>query len=172
GWLALAALLFVVPGWALLAWLWPRSHELSWGEQLGLAVGFSLALYPILFLWTNLVGLRLGWLYAALPAALGLVALGARLVRRWSATPPVLHWPDWRSPHSAPDLAFVGLALLIFYTRFWAVRDLLLPLWGDSYQHTVILQLMIDHGGLFDSWLPYAELQSFTYHFGFHTLAA
>src|SRR5262249_23584308 len=109
GWLALAALLFVVPGWALLAWLWPRGHELSWGEQLGLAVGLSLALYPILFLWTNLVGLRLGWLYAALPAALGLVALGWRLVRRWSATPPVLHWPDWRSAHLAPDLAFVGL---------------------------------------------------------------
>ena len=43
---------------------------------------------------------------------------------------------------------------------------------GDSYQHTLIAQLLVDHGGLFSSWAPYADLQSFTYHFGFHTLVA
>lgn len=31
---------------------------------------------------------------------------------------------------------------------------------------------MIDHNGLFSSWEPYADLSSFTYHFGFHSLAA
>ncbi len=45
-------------------------------------------------------------------------------------------------------------------------------MWGDSYQHSVITQLIVDHGGLFTSWQPYAELESFTYHFGFHSLSA
>ncbi len=33
-------------------------------------------------------------------------------------------------------------------------------------------QLLVDHGGLFNSWLPYADLQTLTYHFGFHTTVA
>jgi hypothetical protein len=61
---------------------------------------------------------------------------------------------------------------LIFFTRFWVIRSLDVPMWGDSYQHTMIAQLLVDHGGLFNSWLPYAELQTFTYHFGFHSAVA
>jgi hypothetical protein len=36
----------------------------------------------------------------------------------------------------------------------------------------MITQLLVDHGGLFNSWLPYAEIKTFTYHFGFHTAVA
>ena len=36
----------------------------------------------------------------------------------------------------------------------------------------MIAQLLVDNKGLFNSWLPYAELRTFTYHFGFHTLVA
>ena len=46
------------------------------------------------------------------------------------------------------------------------------PLWGDSQQHSTIVQLILDHGGLFDDWAPYADIQSLTYHFGFHAFAA
>jgi hypothetical protein len=45
-------------------------------------------------------------------------------------------------------------------------------MWGDSYQHTMIAQLLVDNNGLFDSWEPYADLRSFTYHFGFHAASA
>jgi hypothetical protein len=31
---------------------------------------------------------------------------------------------------------------------------------------------MVDHGGLFDSWEPYANLPTMTYHFGFHVATA
>jgi hypothetical protein len=70
------------------------------------------------------------------------------------------------------DVTLVILLTLIFFTRFWPIRTLDAPMWGDSYQHTMIAQLLVDNGGLFTSWHPYAELQSFTYHFGFHTLVA
>jgi hypothetical protein len=52
------------------------------------------------------------------------------------------------------------------------IRALELPMWGDSYHHTMIAQLIVDHGGLFDSWQPYAELQTLNYHFGFHSAVA
>ncbi len=45
-------------------------------------------------------------------------------------------------------------------------------MWGDSYQHTMLAQLLIDRGGLFQSWEPYVPLRSLTYHFGFHSLVA
>jgi len=172
GWLLLAGLLFVVPGWALLVWLWPNLGTLSWGEQLGLATGLGVALYPILVLWTSLVGLRLGGLYAVLPAGLGLAALAVWLGRRMRQARLDLRRLIPDRGHWAPDLALVGVTGLVFFTRLWAVRNLPAPMWGDSLQHTLITQLIVDHGGLFSSWAPYADLQTFTYHFGFHTLAA
>ena len=45
------------------------------------------------------------------------------------------------------------------------------PAWGDSVHHTFIVRLMNEHGGLFRSWMPYAPLQTFSYHFGFHAAA-
>lgn len=36
----------------------------------------------------------------------------------------------------------------------------------------MIAQLMVEHRGLFRSWEPYAALQTFTYHFGFHAHVA
>ncbi len=61
---------------------------------------------------------------------------------------------------------------LIFGLRFYVVRLLDYPLWGDSLQHTMIARLLVDHGGLFNSWEPYAPLETFTYHFGFHAAVA
>jgi hypothetical protein len=61
---------------------------------------------------------------------------------------------------------------LVFGVRLLLVRALDAPMWGDSYHHTMIAQLLADHGGLFTSWEPYAPLQSFTYHFGFHSTVA
>jgi len=174
GWLGLlgvAGLLYVVPGWALLAWLW-RGERLPWAARLGVAVGLSLALYPLLFLWTDVVGLRLGSLYAWIPVVVGAGALLWRY-RDWR---PRKGWGalrGWaRSERVWPDLALLMVAGMVFGVRLLVVRSLDAPMWGDSYQHTMITQLLVDNGGLFDSWEPYAELRTFTYHFGFHAAMA
>ncbi len=70
------------------------------------------------------------------------------------------------------DIAFVIILGLIILSRFWVIRSLEIPLFGDSYQHTMITHLMVDNQGLFDSWEPYANLSTFTYHFGFHAISA
>lgn len=176
GWLLLAALWAVVPGLALLLWLWPPSLPVSWGERLGLAIGVSCALYPLLMLWTHQAGLQLGPLNAWLPITAGVMALlghGWRYPERWRASftrGRLRAW--WAAGHGWPDLALAGVAALVFFSRWWAARSLDLPLWGDSLQHTMIAQLMVEQGGLIDRWAPYADLQTFTYHFAFHAWVA
>ena len=171
GLLAAAGFLFVVPGWALLAWLLP-TRRLNWAERLGLAAGVGLALYPLLLLWTDVVGLHLGALYAWLPPLLG----SAALIWRYRTWRPAQGWEAlrrWaRSEARWPDLTLLLLLGLVFGVRLLVVRGLEAPMWGDSYQHTMIAQLLVDNGGLFDSWEPYVPLKSFTYHFGFHTAVA
>lgn len=170
GLLAVAGLLYVVPGWALLAWLWPQ--RLSWAEKLGIAVGLSLAVYPLLLLWTDLVGLHLGPLYAWLPVLGGLAALIWRY-RDWRPRAGRKSLRQWaRSDALWPDLALVMVLALVFGVRLLVVRTLDAPMWGDSYQHTMIAQLLVDNGGLFDSWEPYAPYRSLTVHFGFPVAAA
>ena len=191
GWLAAALFLFVLPGWALAAVLWPAWGDLSWPEKLGLGAGLSLALYPLLVLWTGMLGLRLGPAYALLPPLAGLLALAWRGRRSFPALrAPLLgltstgfqgksirlkvegSQPSTFNLKLSTSFQLSTLFLLVLGVRLWAARSLAGPLWGDSVQHTMITQLLLDHGGLFDSWAPYAGLSSFTYHFGFHTLAA
>jgi hypothetical protein len=197
GLLAVAALLYLVPGYALVAWLWrphpspggyaatpspllttgqERGGGRGWGEvwpaQMALAVGLSLVLYPLLLLWTDLVGLHLGPLYAWGPVLLGLAALAWRY-RRWR---PRQGWEAlraWaRSDALWPDLALVVILALVFGVRLLVVRTLDAPMWGDSYQHAVIAQLLVDNGGLFDSWEPYTPYRGLTVHFGFPAASA
>lgn len=179
GWLAIGLFLFILPGWALLSLLLKKWEQLHWAEKLGLAGSLSLAVYPLLFLWTSLVGLHLGPLYAWLPPVTGLaflawknqgIILHPRTVFQRQANPPASNRPTFLEV--LPTITLFAVLGLVFGVRFWVIRDLDLPMWGDSYQHTMIAQLLVDNGGLFSSWQPYSDLNSFTYHFGFHTLVA
>lgn len=170
GLLGVAGLLYVVPGWALLAWLGPK--RLSWAETLGLAAGVTLALYPLLFLWTDVVGLRLGPLYAWAPVVGGIAALVWRY-RDWRPREGWRSLKEWvHSDALWPDAALLIVAGLVFAVRLLVVRTLDAPMWGDSYQHTMIAQLLVDNGGLFDSWEPYVPYRSLTVHYGFPATAA
>ncbi|MFC2042744.1 hypothetical protein ACFLUA_01145 [Chloroflexota bacterium] len=169
-WILVGIFLYIIPGWALLGLLWSGWVKLHWGEKLGLSAGVSLAIYPIIFLWTHLIGLNLDPLYAWIPPIVGV------LIIIWNNRKDLKH-RNFSSPiplSSTPwaDITLLFVIVLIFAVRFWVIRGLDAPMWGDSYQHTMIAQLLVDNNGLFNSWEPYAELTTFTYHFGFHTLIA
>ncbi|MBU0511314.1 MAG: hypothetical protein KJ638_06380, partial [Chloroflexi bacterium] len=141
----------------------------NWAAKLALSAGVSLAVYPLLFLFTDLVGLHLGALYAWLPPIIGILVILWRNRARLN----VNTLKRFRIPlPSAADVCLIIVLALVFAVRFWVIRTLDAPMWGDSYQHTMIAQLIVDNGGLFDSWEPYAELSTLTYHFGFHTIVA
>jgi hypothetical protein len=178
GYLLIAGFLILLPGWAFSSWLFPAWRPLNWVEKTGLAIGAGLAIYPLLFLWADVVGLRIGQVFAWAAPVLSLCTLAIQ--SRPSMTnlsnirqrfgPRIAVW--MRNPDRLADLAFLAASAMIAFSRFWAIRTLDAPMWGDSYHHTLIARLIVDHNGLFQSWAPYAELQSFTYHFGFHTQVA
>jgi hypothetical protein len=177
--LLLAVGLFVIPGWALLSWLWAGWRRLSWGEKAGLGAGVSLALYPMLMLWTDLFHVHLGAGYAWLPMLAGVAYLAASRARGWLKRKNGQGTPGKTFSIQAihPTAFFPNLALMIVIgilvgLRLWVVRTLQAPMWGDAYQHTMIAQLIIDHGGLFSSWLPYVPYNSLTVQYGFSANAA
>ena len=170
GILAVALFLFLLPGWALLKLLWP--DPLSGGERWGLAGGLGLALYPLLLLWADLFSFHPGPAFAWVPPLTALLILAWKSRSGGRPRPVSPAEPSGENASCYPDLALGLLVVLIFFIRMYGIRSLEVPLWGDSYQHAVIVQLLLDHAGLFNSWLPYAPYESFTLHFGFHTAAA
>jgi hypothetical protein len=178
GWIGILAadfFLFILPGWGLFSLLWPSWNKLTWPEKLGLSAGLSLAVYPLLFVWTDVIGLHLGAIYAWLPPLSGLAIIIWRnrsefrsgIFIRFKKT--LLKSADLRT--WLPDLALVVIVFLIFFTRLWAIRSLDAPLWADSVQHTAIAQLLKNNGGLFQSWMPITPYSSLTVQFGFSSFS-
>ncbi|GAB4204429.1 MAG: hypothetical protein OHK0022_29580 [Roseiflexaceae bacterium] len=159
--------LFLLPGLALLRLL-PLRLTLHPAATLALALCLSTLLPPLLLLLAQLLGVRWGaglaWLYLA--ASLALVLWPGR------GTPGRLQWPWQGLRFDGPAAALLAITLAALALRLYVARDLPTGLLGDSYHHTLITQLLLDNGGLFNSWQPYAPLTTLTYHFGFHANAA
>jgi hypothetical protein len=119
----------------------------------------------------DLIGVQAGVLLAFVPPLCGVAIIVWRnqnMIKRRNIK------IQWNKP-SSPKSLIIGLLFIvgmIIAARFWSIRNIDIPLWGDSYHHTMISQLIVDNEGLFNSWDPYTDLNSFTYHFGFHTLVA
>jgi hypothetical protein len=169
-WLLLTFLAFVLPGLVLLRYA-IKGRSLSAGTWVGLSAGISLAVYPLVMLWTDWAGLHLGSLYAWLMIAVSLV--GVAVARPWRNLRFAPAWKAWRTSDAIlPDVAVLILVGMVFAVRLVVIRTLDAPLWGDSQQHATIVQLMLDNRGLFRSWLPYTPYETFTVHFGFHSVTA
>lgn len=166
----LLALLFA-PGALLLLLLHPHEPGAppdAFGPPI-LALGLSLAGAPLLYLWLAPIGLRLtdDLLRALLEAAVLGVALLA--VRHWHRTVAWLHavrmaWPA--------VLVFLLLLLAATMSRLLAVRDVVLPPWVDGVHHTMIVEMFQQQNMLPGTYRPFLPIDRFTYHFGFHALAA
>ncbi len=168
-WHALLLLtLYTVPGLAVLHWLLPAAQSTDWHPLTRpvLALAVSTALPPVLLHAVAVVGGQWGHVATGGYLLLALLAVLVPVARHRAGL-----------PHALPRLDGAGgvlllLALLTLLTRLWVVRDLPTGLLGDSYQHTTMAQLLVDNGGLFQSWQPYAPLTTMTYHFGFHANVA
>jgi len=159
-----AVALFLLPGLAVLQIAWPE-HTLPLTERWMLVGGVSLALPPLLLQLVHVFGLR--WNSAATWAYIGIalttLVWGMRKRREKVEIAP--------APFAWHGLIVTVLLAITLVLRLFAVRNLPVGMWGDSYHHTMIAQLLVNNGGLFRSWEPYAPLNTFTYHYGFHANA-
>lgn len=160
---------YFAPGLALLRLLWPHDRPLHPAARLSLAASLSVALPPLLLLIVSTIGLRWGapqmWLYL-------LICVAALL---WPARHTSLRQHMnrlWRVRLDSAAMVLLAVFIAALIVRCYIVRDLPTGLLGDSYQHTMMAQLLLENGGLFTSWEPYAPLTTFTYHFGFHANVA
>jgi hypothetical protein len=170
----LALVLLVLPGFALLR-ICVAARALGFISRLTLAPGVTIALSVVMFAWCKVFGLKLGpatpWLMIA---AAVLSLLVDRQRGRWRLANGI-------SPHRLRRIpiadwlagcALVAILAVLLVVRFNSTREWLVPPGIDSPHHTVIVQLLLEHHGLFDSWAPYSDAETFTYHFGFHAVAA
>ncbi|HEX9921117.1 MAG TPA: hypothetical protein VGD99_00500, partial [Anaerolineae bacterium] len=153
------------PGLALVFYV-TSSRQFHWLDRIILGLGLSLAFYPVFLLLFYVLGLPVNSyiIYAIVIVSFILLAWRLSFVKPLSfqtiELDTTLSW-----------LFLVMILALSGYARIAIVKELKIPMWADSYHHTLISQLIIDNHGLFSSWLPYVPLKTFTYHFGFHSLA-
>ncbi len=157
-WIAILTL----PGWAALSFgrAWRRWKGLqSWI----VAVGISLAAYPVLF-----YGLRLVPFLTLGPYKMGALLLACGLVAGWRLR------PHWRELFTFGRLEWVALGILgmTLFSRFWVVRDLPYPAWTDSLHHTLLTRLTAQTGRLPFDLQPYSPVPLDQYHLGLYSLSA
>ena len=156
--IAATALVLFLPGAALLAWDRAAKRDpLEWAAEAGGASLALTALVAAVLFWLNiqLSAIWLGVLYVVTLSAW----LLAQLQRRqfWCITPA--------------GLGALAVMLALIAWRLYQARSLALPAWTDAVQHTLLVRLVLEHGGLPQSWLPYLPVPEY-YHFGFHVIAA
>jgi hypothetical protein len=161
--------LFLLPGYAMLLWLAPALAR-EWRMALLASPAVGLALHPLLYLWLQPAGIPINRTFvllfcgaAAILGALGLLRLRGRSAHTVSDVDGAGLWPD---------VALGGGLLLLLASRFWPVHVLDGPSWGDSVQHAVLAQALVEQQGLLSSWLPYAPYESLTTHYGFSAATA
>jgi hypothetical protein len=162
-------IVLLLPGLALQAWL-----AREWGpfgngrsmEILADTIGISISLTALIGLGFNLLGFPPGWLGTLLLYSLCFIGCIARLLLTGLPERSKLNWREI-------TVLFGGLAVLAGITglRFYQSRALAFPNWVDSAQHSLIVRVMLEYGGLPSTLRPYLDVP-FSYHYGFHLITA
>ena len=154
---------FTLPGWAVLA------LSNGWRQWKGLqrwivAVGISIAFYPVLFYTTRSVipFLTFG------PYKMGALLLLCAIVIVWRMR------GHWKEQFTFDRLEWLALGILgmTLFTRFWIIRDQPYPAWSDSLHHTLLTQLTAVQGKLPVNMEPYFPILLDRYHLGLYSLSA
>ncbi len=158
----------MVPGYAVLRVF--RVQVRDPVATLGLAAATGLAAQPLAYLWLRLIGIPATaaswWVILGLAAVVGVGAFGGRWSGRGAGTARSL------SPGALGALVALVVAASALVAGWWSAWGMVVPRWGDSVHHTAAVDLFLRANALPTGWQPYAALDTFSYHFGFHALAA
>lgn len=147
-----------------MTFLLPRTFRLNRIQSILLAYCLSLSFWAVLLAWLHQFRIPLG------P-----VSSGSILVSGW-----VLGWflrrklrqSTARTAIQPAQIALGALFLLLAGAGLWTLKDIVVGTGSDSYHHTLITQIISERGLVPDDFKPYAPIESFSYHFGFHGFTA
>lgn len=162
--------IFVFPGYLVLS-LWAaysEVYDIDPIEHIAMIIGLSMAIVPLVFLLTSIVRFKITRDEVVAAAIIQGIMVVFHLwktrlaqLRRWSAT-----------TYLPISIGFVIVLIVTAALRYLHIRNLVVPAWVDGVHHTLITQLIVNWGGIPESYAPYLNVNSYVYHFGFHTLAA
>lgn len=159
--LLLAALLLFIPGLALYLALGDRAELRDLCDLGAWAVSLTLAVLPLILLWTTTAGLHWRpWLFALCLGVLGALVIWQLIRRRLNVCV------------GGAGLFTLLLLALALATRLLEVRGLVLPAWVDSVHHTLITGIIAAQGQVPANYEPAFPGGGFIHHFGFHTVSA
>lgn len=174
--MAAGAAILLLPGAAWLAW-WPRPRRdaLAWlADALALSLALT-ALVGLISLWLHIRWTQQGLLAAyGICASLTLIGWEYRFLQAVKTAPrPLLSMAGWRAAIPPALGLLIGLAALggLIAWRHYQARELLMPAWVDSVQHTFVVQKIVENGSLPATLGPELPVP-FYYHYGFHLIAA
>ena len=155
--------MLTLPGWALLT----INHSWRQWDRLQrwcLAIGLSVAFYPVFFYWMRLVlpVFTLGP-YKMVMLLIGFGVLIGWRMRRY-----------WREQFAFDRLEWIAIGLFgaTLFTRFWIIRGQPYPAWSDSLHHAILTQLTAVQGRLPVNMEPYFPIPLSQYHLGLYSLSA
>lgn len=153
----------VLPGYCVVRLLLPDESNAM--IRLGYGAGIGIGLPALAALWLRVLNAR--WLGTPLVVAYAALGIACLLWLSFRHRPRLAI-----SENFGPRLLLLFVLAAATLSRLYASREMAYGHLGDSLQHTVITQLLVDNQGLFSDWSPYAPIASFTYHYGFHMIAA
>jgi hypothetical protein len=157
-WLTIPILLTLwLPGYFLLSIFNPknlRNEESAFdnGEKTAISIGLSIAIIPVLLLWTSTFGIKID--RNTIFVFSGVVILLTLLRYRFN----IIRFVQRRNFPYKPTYKYtLTLAVIFLFSlgvRFIMVRDLAAPAWVDSVHHAVITRLIIESGSIPGSYAP------------------
>lgn len=168
----IAALVLILPGWALLL-LGGIGFRIDISRRIALATGLSLAILPLVMLWTSQLGIVWSKTGVVIVFLVLFVISGGREIQHRRAQPDRgIGQTAWMTRERLALVALGGIFLATLFVRFAMVRDLSGPAWVDPVHHALISRLIQTSGQIPATFWPYASTPSVNYHTGFHVTAA
>ena len=136
-------------------------NRYDWGERSAISIGLSAAVIPILMLWTTLIGLH--WNRTSVLIGAGILILVYIITTNWRSIKLRISWAS---------LVLAGVILFSLFIRLAMVRDLAFPAWVDSVHHALITRIILEQGGFPQTYAPYVQASTVSYHVGYHSILA
>jgi hypothetical protein len=172
--------ILILPGWLLIESS-PFRKKYNLVEKIAMSTGISLAVIPVVMLWTSTVGIRWNRTSVIIVYSILAVLLVFLLSKRYLNSKKSSNEINAQGANDdsvshnnlrIEYLVLFGIFLIALTVRLAMVRDLATPAWVDSVHHSLITQVISITGGYPDTYAPFLSFDPEYYHPGFHSQAA